>query len=985
MTDAQEEGRRRVVRRWTVPALLAVAVALAVGRPVALRTSFDDLVGDGVEAVPASVRQASSDLVPVLLWSPSDPSAAVAAARTLRAELPADLLAEASEDPFAALAADRWGLAAPADVRLLETPEGRARLARRALRRYVASPLPPLFPVAEDPFALADGFVRAQREARANWSLRDGQLVARGADGVDYVVLLLRLRPSVVADTDALIAFRGRLDAARAAVAATHPSVRTAACGVPLHTAATAGNCKREINALSVLSLVFIALLSVFAFRSVRWIPLLAASLTVAGLAGGVALLLFFREIHLMTVVLGTTVMGLVIDYSFHWLLADARRGLVRNLVISWLTTEISLLPLMLASLPVLRQSAVFLGTGLAAALAYVVWGYPRGKGGKVGKWESGTVGEWESGKVGKWEGGKAKALRLSFVRCPLSSRLRPLASVLRPLSSLLPPPPLPPSHPPTLPPSPPPTLPPSHFPASKLLLLLLSAFAVLGLCRVRFGTNLTALYRPPADLAAAERLFAGLGGSDEGDRGFLVLDRRMVAANVEKLFDEQGERLRVALGLPELRRSVCAGAETAALAAMPRPKEALPSGVRFLQPRTVLAAVLSRWTNETLVRLGCALALMFVALVLFDRRRAIRLFLPSALAIAVVAGALGLRGEPMNLFHLLACFLLAGMSVDYTVFLHGGGRAAWKPALCSLLTSVVGFGALAFVSFPVVQGFGFVLGVGLPCGFFAAWATRRDGGTAASPAARTAEVAATPLGLEILWTLYRLLGLRALHLFAASVGLCAWTCSRKVRRATGVRKLVNFTRALSDKLVVMADGRDRPRVETDGSADAAAFLDDVRAGRGVFVLSSHVGTVEVLTALGACDRTFHAWMDIDRTGVFNRFYLRHANRAKVVIHPIADVGMATAFFAGEALDRGDCLVMAGDRGRGAFRFAHAMGHSVYFVACVWTGRAYRAVIRRLPDETRAMASAYDAVLHELASAYPDQWFVWDSAPSANA
>ena len=914
MTDAPEEGRRRrVVRRWTVPALLAVAVALAVGRPVALRTSFDDLVGDGVEAVPASVRQASSDLVPVLLWSPSDPSAAVAAARTVRAELPADLLADAPEDPFAAWAADRWGLAAPADVRLLETSEGRARLARRALRRYVASPLPPLFPVAEDPFALADGFVRAQREARANWSLRDGQLVARGADGVDYVVLLLRLRPSVVADTDALIAFRDRLDGARAAVAAAHPSVRTAACGVPLHTAATAGNCKREINALSVLSLVFIALLSAFAFRSVRWIPLLAASLTVAGLAGGVALLLFFREIHLMTVVLGTTMMGLVIDYSFHWLLADARRGLVRNLVISWLTTEISLLPLMLASLPVLRQSAVFLGTGLAAALAYVVWGYPRGK----------------SGKVERWESGKVKA-----------------------------------------------------FP---LLLLLLSAFAVLGLCRVRFGTNLTALYRPPADLAAAERLFAGLGGSDEGDRGFLVLDRRVVAANVEKLFDEQGERQRVALGLPELRRPVCAGAETAALAAMPRPKEALPSGVRFLQPRTLLAAVLSRWTNETLGRLGCALALMFVALVLFDRRRAIRLFLPSALAIAVVAGALGLRGEPMNLFHLLACFLLAGMSVDYTVFLHGGGRAAWKPALCSLLTSVVGFGALAFVSFPVVQGFGFVLGVGLPCGFFAALATRRDGGTAASPAARTAEVAATPLGLEILWTLYRLLGLRALHLFAASVGLCAWACSRKVRRATGVRKLVNFTRALSDKLVVMADGRDRPRVETDGSADAAAFLDDVRAGRGVFVLSSHVGTVEVLTALGACDRTFHAWMDIDRTGVFNRFYLRHANRTKVVIHPIADVGMATAFFAGEALDRGDCLVMAGDRGRGAFRFAHAMGHSVYFVACVWTGRAYRAVIRRLPGETRAMASAYDAVLHELASAYPDQWFVWDSAPSANA
>ena len=70
---------------------------------------------------------------------------------------------------------------------------------------------------------------------------------------------------------------------------------------------------------------------------------------------------------------------------------------------------------------------------------------------------------------------------------------------------------------------------------------------------------------------------------------------------------------------------------------------------------------------------------------------------------------------------------------------------------------------------------------------------------------------------------------------------------------------------------------------------------------------------------------------------------------------------------------------MAGDRGRGAFRFAHAMGHSVYFVACVWTGRGYTAVVRRLPDETRAMATAYDAALRELVCAWPDQHFVWQT------
>ncbi len=501
----------------------------------------------------------------------------------------------------------------------------------------------------------------------------------------------------------------------------------------------------------------------------------------------------------------------------------------------------------------------------------------------------------------------------------------------------------------------------------------LVALLIVVGLYRVRFGTDLTALYRPPTELAAAERRFAELSGSADAERGFLVFDRATVAAHVEKLYAEQGERQRQKLGLSESPCPPRGELGAYAVASVPRPAEPLPDGVRFLQPRVQLGAVLARWTDETLVRLGFALALMLAALVVFCRRRAVEMFVPSVCAMAAVAGLLGLLGEKVNLFHLLACFLLAGMSVDYTVFLHNGGRAALKPALCSLLTSLAGFGALYFVSFPVVQGFGFVLGVGLPVGFVVAWLTRRRAPETVAPT----ELAATPLGLEILWGLYRLFGLKALHLFAAAVGLCAWTFSRTVRCATTARKLVHFTRSLADKLVVMADGRDLPRVATDGSADAAAFVADVRAGRGVFVLSSHCGTVEALAALDGCAFTFHAWMDFDRTGVFNRFYLRHANRAKVVIHPIAEIGMATAFLAGEALERGDCLVMAGDRGRGAFRFAHALGHPAYFVACVWTGRGYRAVVRRLPDETKAMAAAYEAALAELVRTYPDQWFEW--------
>ena len=68
------------------------------------------------------------------------------------------------------------------------------------------------------------------------------------------------------------------------------------------------------------------------------------------------------------------------------------------------------------------------------------------------------------------------------------------------------------------------------------------------------------------------------------------------------------------------------------------------------------------------------------------------------------------------------------------------------------------------------------------------------------------------------------------------------------------------------------------------------------------------------------------------------------------------------------------------DLSQGAFRFARALAHPVYFVACVCVGPCrYRAVIRRLTAESAdLMAEEYARALFEVASAYPDQWFKWE-------
>ena len=957
---------RRILAGLGLTLILAGAcVPVVICRPLLVRTSLDELVGEPGRAIPDAVKNVSSTIVPVLVSS-ADPSAARRAAEALLPILPSNdcvaVRARTDTELGAILdfvATNRAGLVSRAACELLATPEGRARIARRHVKRLYADPSPPLFPPDLDPFGLTEDFVRSLAAAPTGWTPLGGWLTAE-TNGVTTVLLTLDVKPVLTVNTDELAAFKERLDAALATV--RRDGVSAVACGVPIHTAVTAARCKRQVGWLSAISFVFILLLSVFAFRSVRWIPLLAFSLVVSALAGTLALIFFFGAFHLMTLVFGTSVLGLVIDYSFHWLLQRPghRATVTRSLLVSFLTTEVSLLPLAFSSLPVLRQSAVFLGTGLAAALAVVFCFYPAPRPAEP---DDGPKRFWLVSRG--WSG--------------------------------------------------------------PLVLFVLGVLVVLGLARLDFGTTPQALYRPPDELASAERFLVERGGAAESEHGTLVISggtfeerlkteeslnlpdgtphlsaalpslakRRAAAADVRRLYAEQGAAQMKRLGLaavvppPEpvswdatrlpsvLTRTFLA---KDALVVPSAPRTALRAArseptISFWQPRRQLAAMLTDLSHEALTRLGLTLALLIGLLALLYRRAAFAVLAPTLVALAVVGAVLGWRGEPVNLFHLLAAFLLVGMGLDYAVFLREGGDAVLKPALCSLATSLIGFGSLAFVTFPVVQAFGCTLGVGLPTAFAAALLLFLP---APKRAPRT-EHAASPLGMEILLLIYRLFGLRVLEMLARTVGVCAWALSPAVRRASpSRRKAMNFACSLADKTVVMAGGRRLPRVETDGSPDAAAFLADVQAGRGVFVLSSHCGTIEVLAALGECAQTFHAWMDFDRTSVFNAFYLRHAHRSRVRIHPVSDIGLETAFWAGDALERGDSLVMAGDRGRGAFRFAHALGAPVYFIACVTDGPlGYRVFVRRLPGETAAMEAAYAAALAEVAAAHPDEWFEW--------
>ncbi len=695
-------------------AVMAVGAWACVTGRIRVQTSLYDLIGPrAAEEIPAAVRSQADISIPILISGERERGLAVA--NQLLARLPTvfpncEIQSQKADTLTPILnfyEAHSAGLASSETAELLRTPEGRAKLARRALRKAYSPLAFALFPFEKDPFGILQDFLTARSSLVNGWQLKDGFLYSTFEDTPVWMIPVHweRARHASMGE---LIAAHHRLHAALAEVAA--PDVKLYACGVPLHTAASAERCSRDLTILSLVSLIAVIGIAVWALGGWRPLPLFICSLAISGATGFLALLVFFDSIHVMTLVLGTTVIGLVIDYSFHWLLHDpSRRKSIRlSLAISCGTTLIGLLPLFFSVGPILQQAGCFLAVALVTALACVLFLYPR------------------------------KCAVNGATGCPNAA------------------------------------IPAQRGRASAWVEgAILVVLAVLDVIFApEFKTEVRDLYVPPTELAQAERILARCSGLDDPEKGFLVIgsETKDIALN-DLLAREESLNLpsgtpRLSLFFPSLARRKQIAADIAKLYAehaanlaeklsfaTPKPPSAptawtdlptnvtenfyragtllvsgvkcpthLPEGVTFVQPQPILLGWLTRWTQQSMRYLIGALALLLVVLMAVYRRRALRILLPPVVALTVVLVLLRfVGGGHVNLFHVLASFLLIGMTLDYSIFLNTYGRHARRATVCSLLTSLIGFGALVFVGFPVVSAFGFVLAVGLPTAYLAA------------------------------------------------------------------------------------------------------------------------------------------------------------------------------------------------------------------------------------------------------------------------
>jgi len=271
---------------------------------------------------------------------------------------------------------------------LLHDPETYARQRARELTDPFSSS--GLIPLPQDWLGLArrsEAVLQPAADSALRYDLASGTLQTESA-GNTWLLLRAHTRTDAFDATDfnAIDANASRaslleqITQDRAALAASGAQLLVA--GGPLYADAGRTQAKREISVIGTGATLGIVLLLLLTLRHAR--ALLALAPVVVGLlAGAVVCIAVFGSIHILTLVIGASLIGVAVDFPLHWLgksygmspwqAQPALQHVLPGLTMSLTASLIGYLALVFTPFIALQQTAVFSAAGLLGAYACTV------------------------------------------------------------------------------------------------------------------------------------------------------------------------------------------------------------------------------------------------------------------------------------------------------------------------------------------------------------------------------------------------------------------------------------------------------------------------------------------------------------------------------------------------------------------------------------------------------------------------------------
>lgn len=587
------------------------------------------------------------------------------------------------------------GLLSAQDKEFLQQNQSR-KIADNAIKQVSQSMMPLIVPLREDPFLLLSNYLLNINNGNIGWTLHNG-LLWQYNDSKHYFMI-----PVDVVNTKTT---NKQINSLRQELLKFNDeNHQVYISGVPLHTAAMVQKSQVQLTVLSLLAALMAILFSYLLFRKMFTIMIVLGSLSVGFLCGTIALFLCFNTPHILTFVFGTTLIGLGIDYSFHFLTSATLKNQIqirKNMWHSFLTTLVCFLPLMFSGVSLLQQISVFTITGLTTIYVGLGLFIPK----KI-KLETKPL------KINFSLSRKSKIAILSLITVAIITTL-PFVRKENNMNQLY--------------------RPDAQILADEVMVQKLTKSTESAVLMVR-GKNIQEILETEENIKQNGNEFFSLSN--------IIPSMQIQQENeklIKQLYKTQSKYLKQKLELKNTPTFESGEYMTPdninseflnnwinkliikdenyiySLAQVSPDIQINNENAKVVSVSKILSDKIEQYSHETYRLLGICAVCLFILLSLFYKKRAIIYLIPSFLAILLSVCILTWIGQPITFFHMLAFFIVIGLGLDYTIFnINADNDKETRPVLFSFLTSFVGFGLLAFTSFFLIKSMGITLGLGL-------------------------------------------------------------------------------------------------------------------------------------------------------------------------------------------------------------------------------------------------------------------------------
>ena len=561
-----------------------------------------------------------------------------------------------------------------------------------------------IIPLEDDPFLLFDDYLS---------SLSGVNLSGEGEYGGKYYVFSsYKVKDEISLSPVLLNDEISKLIKVKDEIKKEYKDIEIYLTGTPIHTFYASSKSMAEINVICVLSLLFIVFIAKFYFREYKILLPVALSLGFGTLTGYYLCSLFFDSIHVLTFVFSTTLIGICVDYSLHFFANGTDLNKIfKSLTISMLTTVIAFLILLLSKIELLMQIALFTSGGLMSVYMFVCLFHPLiAKKMKLKSFDTFDID------------------KLNVIKLSKNAR--------------------------------------------KVIVVLALIISTAGVLKINFDDDISNMYKPSDGLMKAEKIYSKVSGGN-----ITTVFIPVVGDNIQEILENE-EKITKSLNdnefysLSKFVPSINKQKENIALRNLLYKNE-LKNYAVFLKSCYIDKLLEGKNNNEFLTadelskikegfliddktsvivlknadlkkvknaniidlkndisryvklcRENCLKLLIPVIFILYiglsfayGFKGAYKTALPSILGGFFSIGILGLFNQDINLFHTLSLFLIAGFSLDYSIFRYSSkdkSKETRGAVLISCATSVFSFLLLSLTSFKLISSLGFILAFGL-------------------------------------------------------------------------------------------------------------------------------------------------------------------------------------------------------------------------------------------------------------------------------